>query len=300
MSLDLLAAVQQEAGIAEPSAPINGHVGEDNDAEFGEHMQVYDTMKSYLETIDRNTETVKDITKKLKTTANEATRKQIIAEKDEAISSTTQNGLRVKKMLDEIKKQNEQIITEQPEQRNTAKMDMRVNLFNTYLRRFSDTMAQSNAAIHAFKSVSDMIEKRQLKVVLPNLSDEQAERILESGKSVEVVQQALVSDNLQDTVRMIEERHDEIVKLERQVREIFELFNELATLVDLQQESLDVISVNVHTTVMKLEAAHEELKSAAVYQRRARNIKICCCLVLMCIIAVVVLIPTLLETLKDR
>ena len=105
------------------------------------------------------------------------------------------------------------------------------------------------------------------------MSDEKVQEIIDSGKSAEIVQQALVSDNLQDTVRMIEERHDEILKLERQVREIFELFNDLAQLVDLQQESLDVISVNISNAQRKVVAAEEELVSAADYQKKARNVR---------------------------
>src|SRR4051794_535399 len=53
--------------------------------------------------------------------------------------------------------------------------------------------------------------------------------------------EALISDNLKNVVAVIEERHLDILKLEHQVLEIYELFRDLATLVDLQQESLDVI-----------------------------------------------------------
>ena len=271
-----------------------------NDKELAAHMARYDTIKQQLETIEHNTEQIKEITKKLKTTANEAVRKQIIVDKDTAITSTTQNGLQIKRTLDAIKQENDGILTANPDERNTARMDMRINLYNTYLRKFDHVITDSNSAIVGFKSVLEQIEKRQIKVVLPDMSDEKVQEIIDSGKSAEVVQQALVSDNLQDTVRMIEERHDEILKLERQVREIFELFNDLATLVDLQQESLDVISVNISNAQRKVADAEVELDSAADYQRKARNRKICCCLLVLCIIAVVVLIPTLISTLRDR
>ena len=305
MSLDLLASLQQEAGMKpesgtpNPDVPhSNGGSSDVNDPELAAHMARYDTIKQQLETIEHNTEQIKDITKKLKTTANEAIRKQIIVDKDEAITSTTQNGLQIKRTLDAIKQENDGILTANPDERNTARMDMRINLYNTYLRKFDHVITDSNSAIVGFKTVLEQIEKRQIKVVLPDMSDEKVQEIIDSGKSAEVVQQALVSDNLQDTVRMIEERHDEILKLERQVREIFELFNDLATLVDLQQESLDVISVNISNAQRKVVEAEVQLDEAADYQRKARNRKICCCLLILCIVAVVVVLPTVLTAIS--
>ena len=318
MSRDLLASLQAEAGMeggAPPSVTPGGDtntvdpsLSADNaassaaisDPDLAAHMATYDTIKQQLDTIAHNTETIKDITKKLKTTANEAIRKQIIVDKDEAITSTTQNGLQIKRTLDAIKQENESMLASDPDVKNTAKMDMRINLYNTYLRKFDHVITESNAAIVAFKSVLEQIEKRQIKVVLPDMSDEKVQEIIDSGKSAEVVQQALVSDNLQETVRMIEERHDEILKLERQVREIFELFNDLATLVDLQQESLDVISVNISNARRKVEDAEIVLVEARRYQKQARNRKICCCLLVLCIIAVVVVLPTVLKTVTDH
>ena len=320
MSRDLLASLQAEAGM-EGGAATNATPGGDtatatdpslsadvsgaesaaiSDPDLAAHMATYDTIKQQLDTIAHNTEVVRDITKKLKTTANEAIRKQIIVDKDEAIASTTQNGIQIKRTLDAIKTENESMLASSPDVKNTAKMDMRINLYNTYLRKFDGVITESNAAIVGFKSVLEQIEKRQIKVVLPDMSDEKVQEIIDSGKSAEVVQQVLVSDNLQETVRMIEERHDEILKLERQVREIFELFNDLATLVDLQQESLDVISVNISNARRKVEDAEVVLVEARRYQKQARNRKICCCLLVLCIIAVVVVLPTVLKTVADR
>ena len=299
--------------VEDPSHPTPGgdtHDGANNgtssshaeeaigDPELAGHMARYDTIKQQLDSIEHNTEVIKEITKKLKTTANEAVRKQIIVDKDTAISDTTRNGLQIKKTLDAIKQENDGILTADPDERNTARMDMRINLYNTYLRKFDHVITDSNSAIVGFKAVLEQIEKRQIKVVLPDMSDEKVQEIIDSGKSAEVVQQALVSDNLQDTVRMIEERHDEILKLERQVREIFELFNDLAQLVDLQQESLDVISVNISNAQRKVVEAEKELDSAADYQRKARNRKVCCCLLVLCIVAVVVVLPTVLTAVR--
>ena len=81
-----------------------------------------------------------------------------------------------------------------------------------------------------------------------------------------------------------------------QVVEIYELFRDLATLVDLQQESLDVIENRIMHAKNYTEKAEVELQEAEDYQRKARNRR-CCCLLIIVGIFVVILAPTLSSTL---
>jgi t-SNARE complex subunit (syntaxin) len=87
-----------------------------------------------------------------------------------------------------------------------------------------------------------------------------------------VIKEALISDNLKNVVQVIEERHLDILKLENQVLEIYELFRDLATLVDLQQESLDVIENRILKAKNYTEKAEVELNEAEEYQKKARAV----------------------------
>lgn len=101
--------------------------------------------------------------------------------------------------------------------------------------------------------------RRQLKIVDKDITDEEIEKIVESGRAQDVITEALICENLEDVVRDIEERHQGILKLEQQVLEVYELFRDLATLVDLQQESLDVISNRISQAKNYTEKAETEL-----------------------------------------
>lgn len=57
-----------------------------------------------------------------------------------------------------------------------------------------------------------------------------------------------------------------------QVLEIYELFRDLATLVDLQQESLDVIENRIIKAKNYTEKAEVELNEAEEYQKKARAV----------------------------
>ena len=128
-----------------------------------------------------------------------------------------------------------------------------------------------------------------------DLGDDEIDKIIESGKAQDVIKEALISDNLKNVVQDIEARHLDILKLEHQVLEIYELFRDLATLVDLQQESLDVIENRIVKAKNYTEKAEVELNEAEEYQKKARARR-CCLLFIVLGVLAVILAPTLLST----
>jgi syntaxin 1B/2/3 len=84
-----------------------------------------------------------------------------------------------------------------------------------------------------------------------------------------------ISQELDTAVREIEERHMGIVKLERQVREIYELFRDLATLVDLQQETMDIIDQRISSAKAYTEKAVEEMRVSSLSLARALSLSRC-------------------------
>jgi t-SNARE complex subunit (syntaxin) len=211
------------------------------------------------------------------------------------MSSTNKYSQAIKKTLDEIKNENAKYSEEDAD---SAKTQMRSNLYQTHVRRFQQVMNEYNSAAQSFKQELQKRQRRELQIVVPDLPEEKLDEIVESGRSQDIIKQALVSDSLQETVRIIEERHLEILKLEQQVLEIYELFRDLATLVDLQQESLDVIETRIQHAKNYAEKGEAELYEAEDYQRKARNRKCCILIVLLAIVAVI-LGPTLANVLPS-
>ncbi|ETO36041.1 hypothetical protein RFI_01020 [Reticulomyxa filosa] len=91
-----------------------------------------------------------------------------------------------------------------------------------------------------------------------------------------------------DRVAEIEERHEGILQIEQGVRDLQEMFNQLALLVDSQQEVLDQIENNVNQTLNYTEKGHKELQKAHEYQKSFRK-RQCCLLAILFIAAIVIL-----------
>jgi t-SNARE complex subunit (syntaxin) len=261
-------------------------------ADIAAHMAKYEPIKKALTIIEANVVDVNTLKGKNKTTANEKARKEVMQQLEKIMDSTNKNGTLIKKQLDAIKIENEAY---KKSEGDSAKSQMRTNLYQTHIRRFHSVMNDYNAAAHAFKQDLQARTRREIKIVDKDLGDEEIDKIIESGKAQDVIKEALISDNLKNVVQVIEERHLDILKLEHQVLEIYELFRDLATLVDLQQESLDVIENRILKARDYTEKAEVELNEAEEYQKKARARR-CCLLVILLAVLVAILAPTLLKT----
>jgi len=259
------------------------------------HMTLYEPIKKGLEMILANVAKIDKLKEKDRTIANEKSRKEIMDNLDSIMSATTRTGREIKNSLDAIKKSNQDF---KKDNKDSAKAQMRINLYQTHIRRFHQVMNDYNGASQEFKQNLQERTRRQLKIVDSTISDDEIEKIVSSGQANGVIKKVLISENIQDVVRDIEERHLDILKLETQVLEVYELFKDLATLVDIQQESLDVIENRITNAKAYTEKAEVELKSAENYQKKARN-KQCCLLLLFLAILIAVIAPILANALGD-
>lgn len=103
------------------------------------------------------------------------------------------------------------------------------------------------------------------------------QELIESDNPGAIFQNAMMQmdDQLVDAVKDIEDQHKGMVKIEQGVREIQELFQDMAVLVDLQQETLDVIERNVQDTAKYTRDAEKNITQAEVYQKNSRKVRCC-------------------------
>ena len=101
------------------------------------------------------------------------------------------------------------------------------------------------------------------------------------------MQQALmIPDAMIDRVANIEERHMGILHIEQGVRELQELWGQLAILIDEQQEQLDFIENNVEQTLNYVQKGNENLKKAKKSQENARKTAFCIIFVVVIVLVI--------------
>ena len=70
----------------------------------------------------------------------------------------------------------------------------------------------------------------------------------------------------------IEARHQDIIKLERNIRELNEMFLDLSILISDQGEQIDSIEKNLSNVDEYARAGEDQLKQAIINQRKARKV----------------------------
>ncbi|UMM25130.1 hypothetical protein L5515_005073 [Caenorhabditis briggsae] len=118
--------------------------------------------------------------------------------------------------------------------------------------------------------------QRQLDIAGKQVGDEDLEEMIESGNPG-VFTQGIITDTQQakQTLADIEARHNDIMKLESSIRELHDMFMDMAMLVESQGEMVDRIEYNVEHAKEFVDRAVADTKKAVQYQSKARRKKIC-------------------------
>jgi hypothetical protein len=174
---------------------------------------------------------------------------------------------------------------------SSAESRIRGNLQSVLSRKFMETMSEYNECQQKYKSLYQEKAKRQYLIVKPNATDAEVEQVI-SGESKSVFADSMMSGG-QQALNEMQDRHKDIVKLENSIRELHQLFVDMATMVDSQGagstnpfarpasevsaastsgELLDVIEHNVAEGLDYVKKGTGELVKAREYQRSANKV----------------------------
>ncbi|XP_074828793.1 syntaxin-2 isoform X1 [Natator depressus] len=159
-------------------------------------------------------------------------------------------------------------------------------------RKFVDVMTEYNETQTLFRERSKGRIQRQLEITGKTTTDEELEEMLESGNA-SIFTSDIISDSqiTRQALNEIESRHKDIMKLESSIRELHDMFMDLAMFVETQGEMINNIEKDVMNASDYVEHAKEETKKAVKYQSKARRKKwiiVMLSLVLVAIIALIV------------
>ncbi|KAM9463162.1 syntaxin-4 isoform 1-T1 [Clarias gariepinus] len=163
-------------------------------------------------------------------------------------------------------------------------------------RDFIEAMSYCNTIQAQYRDRNVERIQRQLKITGNNVTDEQLESMLESGQT-DVFTQNILTDAqaTRQALNEIESRHDEILKLEKSIRDLHEMFQYLAMEVEAQGEMVNRIENNIINSTNYVEKAVKDTEAAVVSQKKARKKKlwIALCIAILVLIIVIALAATL-------
>ncbi|CAN0147290.1 LOW QUALITY PROTEIN: syntaxin-11-like [Lethenteron reissneri] len=152
---------------------------------------------------------------------------------------------------------------------------------NTLTQRFHQVMLEYNAAEIAQRENCKRRIARQLEILGSQpASDAELEERIEQG-NWEVFAMGILGEtrSAKAALNEIEQRHQELLKLEQRLREVHDLFLQMALLVEEQGEMVNNIENTVTNTQDYIAQANETFQKAIKYQNRNpfRKLLRCCC-----------------------
>nr|XP_029726261.1 syntaxin-1A isoform X1 [Aedes albopictus] len=164
---------------------------------------------------------------------------------------------------------------EQEEQTNKSNADLRIRKtqHSALSRKFVEVMTEYNRTQTDYRERCKGRIQRQLEITGRATTNEELEEMLEQGNSA-VFTQGIIMETQQakQTLADIEARHADIIKLENSIRELHDMFMDMAMLVESQGELVDRVEYHVEQSGNYVAQGQQELVQANKYMSKARKI----------------------------
>lgn len=278
MTKDRLAALHaaqsddEDAGQEDVAVNVEG-----GDGFMDEFFNDVEEIRQMIDKVQENVEEVKKLHSAILSApqSDEKTKQGL----EDLMADIKKTANRVRGKLKAIEQNIEQ--EEQSNKSSSADLRIRKTQHSTLSRKFVEVMTEYNRTQTDYRERCKGRIQRQLEITGRATTNDELEDMLEQGSSA-VFTQGIIMDTQQakQTLADIEARHADIVKLETSIRELHDMFMDMAMLVESQGEMIDRIEYHVEHAMDYVQTATQDTKKALKYQSKARRKKI---MILICL-----------------
>lgn len=146
--------------------------------------------------------------------------------------------------------------------------------------------------------------RRQYRIIQPESTDDEVEAAISDVGGQQIFSQALLNANRRGEAKTalaeVQQRHQELLKLEKTMAELTQLFNDMEQLTVEQQENITAIDRQVEDAQQDVEQAIGHTNKAVKSAKRARKNKIRCIIILSLVFAIVVVVVVVPAVIKSK
>ncbi|XP_049289681.1 syntaxin-1A isoform X5 [Anopheles funestus] len=286
MTKDRLAALQAAQSDDEDmpedvAVPVEGSFMEDFFKEVEEIRMMIDKIQANVEEVKKKHSAILSAPQ-----SDEKTKQEL----EDLMADIKKTANRVRGKLKGIEQNIEQ---EEQQSKSNADLRIRKTQHSALSRKFVEVMTEYNRTQTDYRERCKGRIQRQLEITGRATTNEELEEMLEQGNSA-VFTQGIIMETQQakQTLADIEARHADIIKLENSIRELHDMFMDMAMLVESQGEMVDRIEYHVENSRDYVTTGQQDLVQAVKYMAKARKkkIMIAVCLLITIIILLIVFI----------
>lgn len=139
----------------------------------------------------------------------------------------------------------------------------------------------------------ETVGRRYYTITGEKADDEFIENLISSGESETFLQKAIQEQGrgqILDTISEIQERHDAVKEIEKNLIELHQIFLDMAALVEAQGQQLNDIESHVAHASSFVRRGTEQLQEAREYQKGSRKWR-CIAVILVIVLILIILFP---------
>lgn len=143
----------------------------------------------------------------------------------------------------------------------------------------------------------ETVERRYYTVTGERADEETIDHIIETGESENMLQRAIQEQGrgqIIEVIREIQERHDTVKEIEKNLLELQQIFLDMAVLVQTQGQELDNIEANVGRANSFVDGGTRKLRKARNLQKNTRKWT-CIGIIILLIIILIIVLPLVLK-----
>merc|ERR1712209_200413 len=156
----------------------------------------------------------------------------------------------------------------------SSELEIRRTQTQAAAQRFFQIWTEYNNTQNEFRENNKKALIRNMKIIDPesNVSEE-VEQKLEAGDFTVLSSIIKESQQAKEDLKRLEDRHLEMVKLEKGIMEVHEMFLEISVLVESQGESVNRIEDSINRAAQNAEQGRQQLVEAEKKKKSARKLK---------------------------
>lgn len=199
--------------------------------------------------------------------------------------------LEASNLQSELKSRIKNVQTQAAQLRNNQKIDQAESL----RKKFLELILEYRLTESDNRNQTKVQAERQYRIVNPNATAEEVHAVVEDGtNNQQIFQQALMQSNRRGEARTVlnevQVRHRELLKLEKTMAELTQLFHDMEELVIEQDQPIQQIEEQVDTAQHDIEQGVGHTQKAVVSAKKARKKKLWCFFIIVLIIVILALV----------
>ncbi|CAH1404565.1 unnamed protein product [Nezara viridula] len=250
------------------------------DDEEGGYMERFFSMvqmsRGWIEEIDKNVKEIKSTHSLLLSSPRPEERlKNELDERTYEVKTISQKVNRLlKEMEKEIEQEEEELGLKEKNLQAPARLRMRRTAHSSCLFYFIEVMESWNKEQNDYRQKCVERIHRLASIAKAVVTDERLDELLEQGNYGAIFNDDIITETIEArrALEDVQVRHQELLKIEKSLQELRDLFMDMAILIEHQGELVNRIENHVLKTTDYVDTAKVEMNKAIKYQKKSRKV----------------------------